>query len=250
MNQTISAAVRAAGLLGLLAGATLAGPAPASAASGTAWTPTNEAYALSASGRLTLDPVGEASYSGGSPVVLPNADAAGLLGTGIITDRAGATSAAASIPSPAVTLPRQVLLRATAISSSCQFSSGTRRVTGTTRITAGRIIRPGQPAIRLAASPAPNTRIVLPGVAVILLNRQFTGPRGTLTVMAMRIRMLRGHQKLLLATTLCAAASLAPPPALSGAALRLTLGGLGLAVLGGIGYQLSRRRRLAAPAGP
>jgi hypothetical protein len=44
--------------------------------------------------------------------------------------------------------------------------------------------------------------------------------------MALRIRMLRGHQKLLLATSLCAPASLAPPPGMSGRTLWLTVGGL------------------------
>jgi len=249
MTRMISAARRAAALMAALACAAIMGAVPAAASS--AWTPTNEAYALAAAGhQLSVNPVGEASYSGGSPVVLPNADAAGLLHTGIITDRAGPASAAATVPGLVVTLPGQAVLRAAAASSQCRFSRKARAVTGTARIGGGRISRPGQRAIRLPASPAPGTRIMLPKVAVIMLNRQFTGPRGTLTVMALRIRMLRGHQKLILATSVCAAASLASGPALSGRGLRLTLGGLGLLLLGGVAYQLGRRRRLAVPAGP
>ena len=38
----------------------------------------------------------------------------------------------------------------------------------------------------------------------------------------------------------------APAPAASGAVIRLTLGGLGLMLLGGIAYALSKRRKLAA----
>jgi hypothetical protein len=41
----------------------------------------------------------------------------------------------------------------------------------------------------------------------------------------------------------CAAANLAPSPTVGGPALRLTLGGLGLLVLGGLAYLLSRRSR-------
>jgi len=249
MIRMISAARRGAALTAALACAAVLGAVPAAASS--AWTPTNEAYALVAAGhQLSVDPVGEATYSGGSPVVLPNADAAGLLHTGIITDRVGPASAAATVPGLVVTLPGQAVLRASAASSRCRFSRKARPVTGTARIAAGRVSRPGHRTIRLPSSPAPDTRIVLPNVAVIMLNRQFTGLRGTLTVMAMRIRMLRGHQKLILATSVCAAASLAPAPALSGRGLRLTLGGLGLLLLGGVAYQLGRRRKLAVPAGP
>ena len=79
-----------------------------------------------------------------------------------------------------------------------------------------------------------------------MLNRQFTGARGTLTVQAMRIRLLDHHQKLILATSVCAAANLAPAPVLGGPALRLTLGGLGLLLLGGLAYLLSRRARRRA----
>ena len=74
-----------------------------------------------------------------------------------------------------------------------------------------------------------------------MLNHQFTGGRGTLTVQAMRIRLLSHQQKLILATSVCAAANLAPSPTLGGPALRLTLGGVGLLVLGGLAYLLSRR---------
>jgi hypothetical protein len=241
MNRMLSSAMRAAGWVALVAGTAVAGAAPAAAAA-----PTNQSYAVYATGRLSTQPVGLASYTGGSPVVLPNADAAGLLGTGLITDSAGPASAASNIPGLAVTMPGQAMLRARLASSSCRFDAQARKVSGSTRIDQGKITQAGHAVIALPASAAPNTRIVIPRVAVILLNRQFTGARGVLTVQAMRIRLLGQHQKLILATSVCAAANLTPSSAASGAAIWITVGILGLLLLGGLGYLLSRRHRRSA----
>jgi hypothetical protein len=243
MSRMLSSALRAAGCAALLLGPVVAGAAVAGAAPAAASTPMNQSYAVYATGRMSTQPVGQASYSGGSPVILPNADAAGLLDTGLITDAAGPASASSRIPGLAVTLPGQAVLRARLASSSCRFAPRARAASGTARIDQGRITQTGHQTITLPASAAPNTRIVVPDVAVIMLNRQFTGARGTLTVQAMRIRLLDHHQKLVLATSVCAAANLAPSPALGGPALRLTLGGLGLLLLGGVAYLLSRRSR-------
>ena len=239
MSRMLSRAMRAAGCVVLAAGPVLAGTAVAGAAPAAAGTPMNESYAVYATGRMSTQPVGQASYSGGSPVILPNADAAGLLGTGLITDAAGPASASSRIPSLAVTLPGQAVLRAQLALSSCRFDTRARAASGASRIDQGRITQAGHRTIALPASAAPNTRIVVPDVAVIMLNRQFTGARGTLTVQAMRIRLLDHHQKLILATSVCAAANLAPAPEPGGPALRLTLGGLGLLLLGGLAYLLS-----------
>lgn len=241
MSRMLSSALRAAGCAALLLGPVVANSAPAAAG-----TPMNQSYAVYATGRMSTQPVGQASYSGGSPVILPNADAAGLLDTGLITDAAGPASASSRIPGLAVRLPGQAVLRAGLAASSCRFDTRARAASGTSRIDQGRITQAGHQTITLPASAAPNTRIVVPDVAVIMLNRQFTGGRGTLTVQAMRIRLLDHHQKLILATSVCAAANLAPSPALGGPALRLTLGGLGLLLLGGLAYLLSRRTRSRA----
>ena len=242
MSRMLSRVMRAAGyaaaLAGPMAGAAVAGAAPAAAS-----TPMNQSYAVYATGRMSTQPVGQASYSGGSPVILPNADAAGLLGTGLITDAAGPASASSRIPGLAVTLSGQTVLRAQLAASSCRFDTRAGAASGAARIDQGRITQAGHRTITLPAHAAPNTRIVVPDVAVIMLNRQFTGGRGTLTVQAMRIRLLDHHQKLILATSVCAAANLAPAPALGSPALRLTLGGLGLLLLGGVAYLLSRRAR-------
>jgi len=242
MNRMTSGAVKVAGSGVLAACLAAAGALPAAAG-----TPTNESYAVNAAGRFSVDALaGEASYANGSPVILPNADAAGLLSTGIITDAAGPSSASAKMPALAVTLPLRTALRATAISSSCAFNSRTGAVSGSARLVGARIFKAGRRTVRLPANPAPNTRMVVPGVAVIILNRQFTSRSGSLTAQALHLRMLRGRQKLILATSVCIAADLAPAPALGGRAMRLTLGGLGLLLLGGVAYQLSKRRKLAA----
>ena len=245
MNRMIGAAAALAGPLALVAVLLAAGAQPAAASA-----PVNQSYALNAVGHFNAQTVGQATYSGGSPVVLPNADTAGVLSTGIITDTAGAVSASSRIPALAVTLPARTALRAEAVSSSCSYNRKTGRVTGHAMINGLRILRPGGRTIRLPASAAPNTRMVLPGVVVLILNRQYTGPAGTLTAEALRVRMLGGHrQKLVFATSVCVKADLAAAPQVNGRTIRLTLGGLGLLLLGGIAYQLSRRRRkLAAPA--
>lgn len=244
MNRMIRGAAGLAGSLAFVAGL-LAATAPPAAAS----TPVNQSYALNAVGHFSAQTVGQATYSGGSPVILPNVDTAGILRTGIITDAAGAVSASSAIPALAVALPGHAALRAAAVSSSCLFNRKTGVVTGTSSITGGQITRPGGQTIALPAHPAPNTRVVIRDLAVIILNRQYTGPRGTLTAEALWVWMRLPHrQKLVLATSVCVRADLAVAPPLNGATIPLTLGGLGLVMLGGIAYRLTRRRKLAAPA--
>ena len=245
MNRMIRGAAGLSGPL-VLAAALLAATAPPAAASA----PVNQSYALNAVGHFSAQMIGQATYSGGSPVILPNADNAGLLHTGIITDSAGAVSASSRIPALSVVLPARGSLRAAAVSSSCSFNRKTGVVTGQGRVTGGRVTRPGGRPVILPASAAPNTRIVIPGLAVIILNRQYTGPAGTLTAEALRVRMLRGHrQKLVFATSVCVKADMAAAAPVNGETMRLALGGAGLLVLGGIAYLLTRRRRQqAAPA--
>ena len=243
MNRMIRGVAGLAGPLALVTGL-LAATAPPAAAS----TPVNQSYALHAVGPFSAQTVGQAIYAGGSPVILPNVDTGRILRTGIITDAAGAVSASSRIPALDVVLPGHGSLRAAAVSSSCLFSRKTGIVTGTSSLTGGQITRPGGRTIALPTHPAPNTRVVSRD-AVIILNRQYTGPRGTLTAEALWIRMRLPHrQKLVFATSVCVRADLAATPPINGATVRLTLGGLGLLVLGGIAYRLTRRRRKMAAA--
>ena len=247
MNRVIRGAARLAGPLALAAGvlALAAGMVAVTAPPAAASAPVNQSYALNAVGHFSAQMIGQATYSGGSPVILPNADAAGVLGTGIVTDTAGAVGASSRVQALSVMLPAHGSLQAAATSSSCSFSRKTGAVTAGSSVTGGRLTRPGGKTVVLPSSAAPNTRIVVPGLAVIVLNRQYTGPRGTLTAEALWIRMRHGHhhQKLVLATSSCVRADLAATPPVNGRLIRLTLGGLGLLVLAGIAYQLSRRRR-------
>lgn len=240
MNRMIRGAAGLAGPLALVGGLLTATAAPAAASA-----PVNQSYALNAVGHFSAQMVGQATYSGGSPVILPNADTAGVLSTGIITDTAGAVSASSRIPALSVVLPAHGSLRAAAVSSSCSFNRKTGVVTGHSSVTGGWITRPGGKPVALPASPAPNTRMVIPGLAVIILNRQYTGPRGTLTAEALWVRMRHGahRQKLVFATSVCVKGDMAATPPVNNRTMRLTLGGLGLLVLGGIAYQLTRRRR-------
>ena len=74
---------------------------------------------------MSTQTVGQASYSGGSPVILPNADSGRAARTGLITDTAGPASASSRIPALAVALPGQAVLHGRAASSSCRFDTGT-----------------------------------------------------------------------------------------------------------------------------
>ena len=242
MNRIIRGAAGLSGPLAL-AGTLMAATAPPAAASA----PVNQSYALNAVGHFSAQTIGQATYSGGSPVILPNADTAGILHTGIITDSAGAVSASSRIPALSVVLPAHGSLRTAAVSSSCSFNRKTGVVTGTSSITGGQITTPGGRTIALPAHPAPNTRVTVSDHARIILNRQYTGPRGTLTAEALWVRMRLPHrQKLVLATSVCVRADLSVAAPVGGATIGLTLGGLGLLVLGGIAYRLTRRRRKQA----
>ena len=74
MNRMIRGAAGLAGPLALVAGL-LAATAPSAAAS----TPVNQSYALNAVGHFSAQTVGQATYSGGSPVILPNVEYRGDL---------------------------------------------------------------------------------------------------------------------------------------------------------------------------
>ena len=249
MNRIIRGPARLAGPLALVAGL-VPGMLAAAALPAAASAPVNQSYALNAVGHFSAQMIGQATYSGGSPVILPNADAAGVLGTGIVTDTAGAVGASSKVRALSVVLPAHGSLQAAAASSSCSFSRKTGAVTAVSSVTGGRLTRPGGKPVVLPSSAAPNTRIAVPGLAVIILNRQYTGPRGTLTAEALWIRMRHGHhhQKLVFATSACVRADLAATPPVNGRLIRLALGGLGLLALGGIAYPLSRRRRKMAAA--
>lgn len=234
--------IKVAASVSLACGIAAAAAGPALAAS------PNEAYGAAATGLISVSPLGLATFPGTSSVTVANVNIAGLLTTGVVTDKADAVSASSTIANPRVGLSALATLTATAVTSSCVFDPNTGNVSGTASIARGRVTVVGLPNTTLAANPGPNTTITVPGVATITLNRQTTATDGTLTVDAVFVSLLGKAQTLTLATSVCNKASLAPAPALPGMALPIGVGLAGLLGLGGVGYFLSRRRRVAAQA--
>ena len=228
MNRMLSGATRAAGSLaaGAAAGAGH-GPGGGVRSAGE-W-----CYALQAAGPVSVQRAKDATYDGGSPVIAPNIKTAGLLSTGVVTDRAGAASASSRLPGVVLALPGQATLRARAVSSSCRSGGKSPAVSGTAGVTGG-VVQAGHRVIRLPVTAAPNTRVVIPGSAVIMVNRQYTGAGGTLTVAGLRIRMLRGHRKLLPGHLSLRGHQPGGRPGRPRRVIRLALGGLGLLLFGGL----------------
>jgi hypothetical protein len=225
----------------LVAGAILATAGPAAAAG------PNASDGAAATGLISIDPVAQAT-TGNSPVTVATVNVAGLLTTGIITDKANRVSASSDIANVAATLATGTGLTADAVSSSCTFDPNSGTVTGTSGITNGAVSLVGLPAITLDANAAPNTTVNVPGVATITLNRQTTAADGTLTVDAIYVNLLNGTQTLTIGTSTCNAARVAPVPVLPGMALPIGLGALGVLGLGGVGFVVARRRRVAVTA--
>ena len=193
-----------------------------------------------------MAPVAEATSPGTSPVTLTHVAIPGLLQAGVVTDTADATDASSKIANVRLNLAPLMSVRVRAVTSSCTFNPNTGTVSGDSSLVGGHVSA-AVPTV-MPVHPARNRIITIPGVATITLNRQTTAPDGTLTVDAIYVRLLGTSQTLTVATSVCNAASLAPVPVLPGRALPIGLGGLGVLMLGGLGYQFSRRRRQAAAA--
>ena len=240
MSGKISGLVKAAASVSLAGGILAAAAGPAAAAS------PNEAFGAQATGLINVAPVAEATSPGTSPVTLANVAIPGLLRAGVVTDTADATHASSRIANVRLNLAPLMSARVRAVTSSCTFDPNTGTVSGDASLVGGSVST-AVPSL-MPVHPAPNTVITVPGVATITLNRQTTAADGTLTVDAIFVSLLGTSQTLTVATSVCNAASLAPVPVLPGKALPIGLGGLGVLMLGGLGYQFSRRRRQAAAA--
>jgi hypothetical protein len=241
VSKAIRALVWAAGTVTAAGGLILSAALPAAAAS------PNRAYAASASGVVSISPLGEATFPGTSPVSIANANIAGLLTTGVATATAGPASASETINNIGATLSALAGLTATSVTSSCSLNTNTGVVSGTATITNGAVATRLR-TITLAANPSVNQTVRVLGIARITLNRQTTAADGTLTVTAIFISLLGSTQTLSIGTSVCNAASLAPVPVLPGMALPLTMGGLALAAAVVTVRTLRRRRRLPVAA--
>jgi hypothetical protein len=241
MKRSMTGVGKITGALAIAGGMIMMAALPAVAAA------PNEAYAASATGLISAAPIGLATFpTGTSPVTLANANIAGLLTTGVVTDKAGPTSASSRVADVEAPLTKLAWLGATVVESSCSFNTTTGTVSGGASITGGAVHIISFPTIKLPVHPARNTTISVPGIATITLNYHTTAPDGTLTVTAIDVSLVHSTQTLTLGTSVCNKASLSPVPMLPGKTLPLTLGGLGVLLIGGVGYRVTRRRFAAA----
>jgi hypothetical protein len=240
VNRKIIAATKAAAALSIAGGILAAVALPADAAS------PNEAYGAAATGPISLSQQALATYPGTSPVTLASLNVAGLITSGVLNDAADATSASSSIANPSVTLALATLM-ATTVSSSCSFDTNTGMVSGLTSLADAQVATPLGP-ITLAANPAKNTTVSVPGIASITLNKQTTAADGTLTVDAIDVSLIGSTQTIDLGVSVCNAADLSPVPILPSKAQPAALVGFSLLFGGGLGYHLTRRRRQEASA--
>jgi hypothetical protein len=241
MKRSRTGVAKITGALALAGGMIMMAALPAVAAA------PNEAYAAFAAGPIHAGPIGLATFPTGTHVVtLPHANIPGLLTTGFAVDKAGSISASSKVKDIKARLTKRTTLRAKEVSSSCKFWPRSGTVFGTAKITYGAVRSLGFPTIPLPWYPAPNTTVSVPGVGTITLNRQTTAADGTLTVTAIYASLRHGKQILRIATSVCNAAKLRPVPMLPGKTLPLTLGGLGVLLIGGMGYRVTRRRFAAA----
>jgi hypothetical protein len=215
--------------------------APASAAS------PNTATGLAATGLITAGPFAQSTFPGTSPSTLVGINVPGLVTTGVVNTAATNVAAAASVNGTAITLSAIASLTADAITSSCVYDPNTNTVTGASALTGAAFTVLGIPTA-LAANPAPNTVVGIPGIATITLNRQTTAGDGTLTVDALAVSLIGSTQTITISTSLCNQADLAPVPMMPAP---VAAGALAAFVVGGTGLQLRRRRqqREAVPAG-
>jgi hypothetical protein len=241
VNKKINGIIKATASVSLAGGilAMAAGPAFAAAP--------NQSDAAAASGVISINPpLAQASSSGPSPVTLAHIDVAGLLTARLVSDRADDTSASSTIADASINLAPLVTMNARVISSSCAFDPNTDTVSGSAAI--ADVTIGGAAPLTVAAKPAVNTSVTLPGIATITFDRQTVATDGTLTVDAVYIDLLNGVQTITLGTSTCNDATLAPVSILPGMATPIGLGTLGLLTLGGAGYYFARRRRVTVAA--
>jgi hypothetical protein len=207
VNRILGSAVKVAGTLALIGGATAAAATPADAGG----SPTSEAYGVLAAGPVTIPKVADATPAN-TPQVSRGVIYPGLT-TGGILDRASLDSAFSQVGSPKVYFTDQPVdqLNASLLSSSCR-SGGILGTFGTTTIQGGSIVVPsvkGFKPIPLPRNPAPNTVIPtgVKGLAVTL-NMEPTRVVGDpLTVTGIYITVGTGanEQTLSLAVSICGA---------------------------------------------
>ncbi len=231
---------RLTAVIGMMAAASLAFAAPASASPGLH----NTAEGIIAQGAIEAGPFAASNFPDGPfEDTLVDATVPGLVSSKTITTEAGDRNARASVEDLSVTLDDGVVLTASAVSSQCAYDPETQSLTGSSSIADGSVAIAGLPApITLSATPAPNTTVAgIPGLIEVVLNRQVTNEDGSLTVQAIYVNLGEGEQVIIVAQSTCQPQVLiipviAPPFAIGA-------GVLGMLVLG---FVLYRRRQTTA----
>ncbi|ADP82578.1 choice-of-anchor P family protein [Pseudofrankia inefficax] len=194
-------ATHTAGVLVAAAGLALAASAPASAA------PPNTATGLKATGLIPANPLVASAFPGTSPNHAASLNLPPLLTTGAVDTAAGPTTASATVSGLNISLSPLASLTAGTLTSNCSYNSVTGVVSADSNIENGKVVLLGTP-IFLTPHPTPNTTLTLPGLATLILNRQTTGPDGTVTVDALSVSLVSGLENVVLATSTCNAATL------------------------------------------
>lgn len=108
-----------------------------------------------------------------------------------------------------VNLAPGVTLTADAVLATCTAASdGT--VTGAAQLVNAKVNLPLLPPITLAANPAPNTGVTVPGIATLTLNSQSTPSAGSISVSALTLA-ITGVADLSLGTVTCGPNAATPP---------------------------------------
>ncbi|MEV0682087.1 choice-of-anchor P family protein [Actinosynnema sp. NPDC050436] len=191
--------------------ALVATTAPGAAVAAPAGPGVSSAFALSASGLLDVPPLAALDSRNGfrqasvTSTRLPDATApvltAGALNSEVDKGRARASVTDLDARLGALELPGDLsALTAEVVSASCVDGAGQVVLAGA---------RAG--ALALAAQPAPNTGVDVPGVASVVLNKQTRAADGTLTVVALSVEVA-GLQKIDVAAATCAKTVDEPTP--------------------------------------
>ncbi|MEU6645053.1 choice-of-anchor P family protein [Saccharomonospora sp. NPDC046836] len=165
--------------------------------------PTNSAYAIAATGLLTIDPTPYVDDSNGAAEQsLASLNLPGnLVGLDLLNARAGEGYAKASVADLRVDVSSlgqlgltEPLVSAQAIEASCEDGVAT-----------SSLARVAVAGVTVDVTAPPNTGIDIPGLASVLLNKQVTNPDGSVTVTALSVKVSE-LQTLDIASATCAPA--------------------------------------------
>jgi hypothetical protein len=185
--------VRRLGLLPLSAAVALAASPAAAAAP-------NFATGLKIAGIVPTEPFVVSTFPDGSSNVATSVSLSGLFTTGTVDTAAGPTSAGATVNHLVLVFTAHAGLNATSLSSACSYDPGTGVVRGDSQILGAIMVGAD---IAIPVHPAPNTILVIPGVATLTLNRQQLAPDGTLIVDALTASIFGGLETVTVGRSAC-----------------------------------------------